>query len=150
MKTSYTYTSHDIVKKNSISDKGRTSDILRKIELVTMPLSECNETFWNYNKRNHLPPFRDGIDNSQYCAHDPIERKDSCQGDSGSPLQTIQSYSTPVKVVGVVSFGVFCGLHLPGIYTRVAYYIEWIGSHVWPNGKVDTPLKNLSETNRLY
>lgn len=102
-----------------------------------MPLSECNATLLNYNKERDLPAFRNGIDKSQYCAIDPIGTKDSCQGDSGGPLQTVQTYSNPTKVVGIVSFGVACGHGLPGIYTRVAHYIDWIGSYVWPNGQIE-------------
>lgn len=104
-----------------------------------MPLAECNATLLEYNKNRDLPSFRYGIDVSQYCAHDPNGRKDSCQGDSGGPLQTIRSYSNVGKVVGVVSFGIGCGQGKPGIYTRVANYIEWIGSYVWPNGDIEIP-----------
>lgn len=104
-----------------------------------MPLSECNTELLDYNKQRNQVSFRTGIDESQYCAHDPIGGKDSCQGDSGGPLQTLQSYASPAKVVGVVSFGIGCGRGRPGIYTRVAHYFEWIGSHVWPNGIIDTP-----------
>lgn len=131
-----------------VSVSSSHSSTLLKIELKTVPLSDCNATFWNYNNRRNLPEFRNGIDEGQYCAHDPIENKDSCQGDSGGPLQTIRSFSNPVKVVGIVSFGISCGSKLPGIYTRVANYIEWIGSHVWPNGKIETPQKYISDDDR--
>lgn len=110
-----------------------------KADVKTVPLSECNMTFWNYNEERNLPEFRRGIDESQYCSHDPTRKRDSCQGDSGGPLQTTQTYSNPVKVVGVVSFGIGCGGKLPGVYTRVAHYVEWIGSHVWPNGVIRKP-----------
>lgn len=52
--------------------------------------------------------FRNEIDESQYCASDPNGRGASCRGDSGGSLQTAQTYSNPVKVVGVVSFNVGC------------------------------------------
>lgn len=35
-------------------------------------------------------------------------------------------------VHGIVSFGVSCGTELPGIYTRIASYVDWIESIVWP------------------
>lgn len=104
-----------------------------------MPLAECNTTLLKYNEKRDLPSFRNGIDISQYCAHDPNGKKDSCQGDSGGPLQLIRSYSNPGKVVAVVSFGIGCGRGLPGIYTRVAHYMEWIGLYVWPNGEIEIP-----------
>lgn len=118
---------------------GTTSTKLLKADVETVPLSKCNETFMNDTRTRDLLPFLNGIDESQYCAHDPMGKKDSCQGDSGGPLHTTQSYSNPAKVVGVVSFGIGCANGLPGIYTRVAHYIDWIGEHVWPKGVIQTP-----------
>lgn len=59
------------------------------------------------------------------------------QGDSGGPLQI---FSSPAMgtVIGVVSFGISCGTSLPSIYTRVAYYMDWIESIVWPNSFKDS------------
>lgn len=76
--------------------------------------------------------FRNGITSSQYCAQDPAGIQDSCQGDSGGPLQMFKNHSDTAHVVGIVSFGVDCGT-FPGIYTRVAYFLKWIESHVWPS-----------------
>ena len=58
---------------------------------------------------------------------------DSCQGDSGGPLmiqkQTyIREYS---EQIGIVSFGLVCGTDgVPGVYTNVAYFMEWILNHL--------------------
>lgn len=104
-----------------------------------MPLAKCNETILNDKNNRDLPLFPNGIDESQYCVHDPNEREDRCPEDSGGPLQTTQTQSNPVKVVGIASFGIQCGNSLPRIYTRVAHYIEWIGAYVWPNGEIPTP-----------
>lgn len=57
------------------------------------------------------------------------------QGDSGGPLQ---SYHTSVSCMyiidGVTSFGKSCGtLGIPGVYTRVYSYLDWIENIVWPN-----------------
>uniref|UniRef100_A0A182Q1B6 Peptidase S1 domain-containing protein n=1 Tax=Anopheles farauti TaxID=69004 RepID=A0A182Q1B6_9DIPT len=52
-------------------------------------------------------------------------RKDLCYGDSGGSLM----YREPDRwvQVGIVSFGAYnCGTPLPGVYTNVAYYIDWI------------------------
>lgn len=107
---------------------------LLKAQLMSMPLAECNGTFWKYNQEKNLAAFRQGIFDGQYCAYDPHTMNDSCQGDSGGPLQYFtEGNSTVAVVVGVVSFGISCGNLLPGIYTRVAYYLDWIESIVWPN-----------------
>ena len=51
---------------------------------------------------------------------------DSCQGDSGGPLACMSSSGTPV-LHGITSFGCGCARpDYPGVYTRVASYLEWI------------------------
>ena len=53
------------------------------------------------------------------------KKSDSCQGDSGGPLICVEN-NTPI-LRGIVSFGKGCGRPgLPGIYTRVSTYIDWI------------------------
>ncbi|KAG7461761.1 hypothetical protein MATL_G00194550 [Megalops atlanticus] len=54
---------------------------------------------------------------------------DTCQGDSGGPL-TCKDGSGTAYVWGIVSWGEKCGIagH-PGVYTKVAYYYEWIAAH---------------------
>ena len=55
--------------------------------------------------------------------------KDSCQGDSGGPLMIKEDGR--LVVVGVVSAVIGCARpKLPGIYSRVNSYIDWIKSNV--------------------
>lgn len=56
------------------------------------------------------------------------------QGDSGGPMQYPNDYDGQYRLVGVTSFGRGCGTAMPGVYTRVAYYINWIENIVWPAG----------------
>ncbi|XP_038647978.1 complement factor I isoform X2 [Scyliorhinus canicula] len=70
--------------------------------------------------------FYDGME----CAGKVDGSVDACKGDSGGPLvcsdERDESY-----VWGVVSWGEGCGKYgLPGVYTKVAYFFEWISSHV--------------------
>jgi serine protease 7 len=64
----------------------------------------------------------------QLCAGGRIN--DTCLGDGGSPLQAHSIYGKSVRMVqqGIVSYGaVSCGVAgIPDVYTRVAYYMDWI------------------------
>ena len=53
--------------------------------------------------------------------------KDSCQGDSGSPLFFVTG--NEAQQVGIVSYGVGCGRDgWPGVYSRVEHYRKWIAT----------------------
>lgn len=65
------------------------------------------------------------------------EGKDSCRGDSGGPLMALfadENQDINWYCVGVVSFGPSpCGMKgWPGVYTRVANYVEWIIKNLRP------------------
>lgn len=70
------------------------------------------------------------IDEWQLCAGE--EGKDTCQGDSGGPLVNFNNeYSCMYNVIGITSLGRLCGSFIPGIYTRVSYYIPWLEQTIW-------------------
>ena len=53
------------------------------------------------------------------------ERTESCNGDSGGPLLWTENYSKTVG--GIASFGPSaCGSQIPGVYTKVESYLDWI------------------------
>ena len=64
-----------------------------------------------------------------------ISGKDSCNGDSGGPLIYREFADDPWYQIGLVSFGTsVCGGKggVPGVYTRVAEYMDWIESKLRP------------------
>lgn len=104
------------------------SGILLMANVTTVPLQECNATHINYGLSRS---YRNGLNEGHYCAFDPELKKDSCQSDSGGPLQLVQNRIS--TIVGVVSFGLSCGSTVPSVYARVAFYLDWIENVVWPS-----------------
>jgi secreted trypsin-like serine protease len=66
------------------------------------------------------------IADTEICAMRQGTRKDSCQGDSGGPLVVPAKDGDGFVQVGVVSWGRGCGGPLPGVYSRVAAFSDWI------------------------
>lgn len=69
------------------------------------------------------------ISSNQICAGG-YQGKDSCGGDSGGPLTTVNKFDELPRYIqyGIVSYGPrHCGTEgKPGIYTRVFKYMTWI------------------------
>ncbi|XP_076245966.1 transmembrane protease serine 9-like [Calliopsis andreniformis] len=74
-----------------------------------------------------------GIDDTMFCARDnnSSRRSDACYGDSGGPMLMLAK--SDESVVGVTAFGSGCGSVVPGIYTSVYSYLDWIEEQVWTN-----------------
>lgn len=62
-----------------------------------------------------------------FCAAAAVNGRDTCGGDSGGPILRREPGGRWVQV-GIVSFGVGqCGnAELPGVYTRLALYTDWL------------------------
>uniref|UniRef100_A0A182MUC6 Peptidase S1 domain-containing protein n=1 Tax=Anopheles culicifacies TaxID=139723 RepID=A0A182MUC6_9DIPT len=101
--------------------------VLQCVEIPIVPNSRCNQLLYR-NRR-----LRQGVLPTQLCAGDPHGGKDTCEGDSGGPLQMKLSFTglhrMPDRyyIVGITSNGGICGtVNRPGLYTRVSSYIDWI------------------------
>lgn len=98
---------------------GRNSPTLLKVQIPYIERSECRRVY-----QNSAP-----ITYTQICAGGK-NRQDSCGGDSGGPLQVASAYLGEPKYIqqGITSFGPrSCGAEgNPGVYTRVAHFMDWI------------------------
>ncbi|XP_055548998.1 serine protease 53-like isoform X2 [Wyeomyia smithii] len=96
--------------------------VLLKVILKPIDNQECGETYTNDTNRK-LPL---GLQDHHICAVD--EKMDTCEGDSGGPLQIKLMHNARVTpfIVGVTSFGTICGTSSPGVYTKVSSYHNWI------------------------
>ncbi|RZC34443.1 Trypsin and/or CLIP domain containing protein, partial [Asbolus verrucosus] len=105
--------------------KSSSSELL-KVQLQTIPLEECQ----NLSNSVSFP-----VTHLQICAGDST-KSDSCAGDSGGPLHVAAELHDNFRFIqqGIVSFEPKCGPHniLPGVYTRVAYYMDWILDNMKP------------------
>lgn len=110
---------------------GVGSSSLLKVTLDIFRFNECTPKF---------PPdsmIKNGLNERQHlCAGSYNEMKDACEGDSGGPLQVYHSIYCMYKILGVTSFGKGCAtvVGIPGVYTRVANYIDWIESNAFRHG----------------
>ncbi|RZF47480.1 hypothetical protein LSTR_LSTR007407 [Laodelphax striatellus] len=109
-----------------ISDGSGTTDLM-KVSLDINPLDVCRKSY-SLSRRQ----FPQGVHDSVLCAGVLTGGKDTCQGDSGGPLViAVDDPFCMYCLIGVTSFGLFCGFKTPAIYTRVSYFVPWIVENVW-------------------
>ncbi|XP_011633446.1 serine protease snake-like [Pogonomyrmex barbatus] len=134
------YQRYDFVPKNAwVSGWGATefagdaSNRLQKAQLTLISNVKCSE------KHNTSIEVPHGISTNMICAGDVRGNRssDTCEGDSGGPLQIIHPQNDCLfQVIGITSFGQACGIgDTPGVYTKVSPYLSWIESYVWPEGQ---------------
>uniref|UniRef100_A0A1B6D4D7 Peptidase S1 domain-containing protein n=2 Tax=Clastoptera arizonana TaxID=38151 RepID=A0A1B6D4D7_9HEMI len=116
--TGWGRTSFDSVEQN---------EYLLKVQLDIIDKSTCSAVF---QPSLYMP---NGLEDSMMCAGVLSGGKDTCNGDSGGPLQTFSDIYCMYRIIGVTSNGKFCGFaNSPAIYSRVFSFIPWIESIVWP------------------
>nr|XP_049703856.1 serine protease snake-like [Helicoverpa armigera] len=105
------------------------ADNLQAVKLERYDEETCSQL---YPKHRHLVHGYNHT--TQMCYGDYEKPKDTCEGDSGGPLQIANDVlSCAYDIIGVTSYGRQCGVTAgSGIYTRVYHYLPWIESVVWP------------------
>lgn len=101
------------------------------MQQVQLPVLENNDC---KNRYAGAERYMLGVEyrfNKKYviCAGIGAGGKDVCFGDSGSPLMLplFENGRFPYYQIGVVSYGFGCGRpNMPGIYTNVGEYVDWI------------------------
>ncbi|XP_046400220.1 serine proteinase stubble [Ischnura elegans] len=105
------------------SAKGGRAEKLQKVTVVIVDNDQCLDWYHSQGKKIKI------LD-SQMCAGHENGGKDSCWADSGGPLM-VDGHNGPVVVVGVVSTGIGCARpKLPGLYTRISEYMDWIEDNI--------------------
>ncbi|KAL0275132.1 UNVERIFIED_CONTAM: hypothetical protein PYX00_003089 [Menopon gallinae] len=93
----------------------RSSDQMRQLMAIEIPILKnkvCNEIIKIFNKQ---------ISDTLLCAGRKTGHADACLGDSGGPMVVDD------VIVGITASGFGCGRQgIPGIYTRVFEYLNWI------------------------
>ncbi|XP_050301446.1 uncharacterized protein LOC126739699 isoform X1 [Anthonomus grandis grandis] len=105
--------------KDAFGDFGKYQNILKEVDVPIVGFGQCQRQLQNtrlgYEFKLH-PGF--------VCAGGE-EGKDACKGDGGGPM--VCERGGTWQVVGVVSWGIGCGqVGVPGVYVRVAHYLDWI------------------------
>lgn len=111
-----------------------TSDVMLKASVEVTSAKDCTASY--SNKTTWVRHNPNGIQAYQICASAAKNNTeaDTCEGDSGGPLQLPNAEkSTILRVVGVTSYGSTCGNKAPGIYSRVSMFLDWITETVWPD-----------------
>lgn len=98
------------------TETGSASNFKQKVSLVFKEFQSCSETY---------KPAGVILRDTQLCAGG-VRSQDTCSGDSGGALTKLDRSNH--FLYGIVSFGPKrCGVDgIPGVYTNVAKYIEWI------------------------
>ncbi|XP_053698610.1 serine protease snake-like [Sabethes cyaneus] len=108
---------------------GANINRLMKVMLDQYSNGQCQQLYRDLAGQSTLSR---GIVGSQLCAGFAAGGRDTCQGDSGGALQVRDtSESCIFHLVAITSFGKVCGTAIPGVYTRIPWYLDWIESIVW-------------------
>ncbi|KAL9694040.1 hypothetical protein quinque_013325 [Culex quinquefasciatus] len=99
--------------RTSISDSNPAS-YLRYVNVDVITNEECQEAFNDYHQ--------DRLHGNTVCTRS-AEGSGICLGDAGGPLVSNGT------LVGVISWGIPCGMGMPDVYARVSAHRAWVLVH---------------------
>ncbi|KAF6201162.1 hypothetical protein GE061_005609 [Apolygus lucorum] len=111
------------VRRGSVGDSSVMSKKLRKVKMYIISETKCRQLFGRQDKALKYFPF---TKNQQICATGRKNWGSDCQGDSGGPF-ICGGYQ-----VGVVSYGIDCGISLPAVYAGLGIFFEWYSNTILP------------------
>lgn len=97
-------------------DSDSVSNILQIASFEIISLQECRHQFNRADYPGHL------VLESNICVMQP-KGKGQCNGDSGAALVVNGTQ------IGIVSYGGACSDGVPGVFSSVFYYLDWIKRH---------------------
>jgi len=110
---------------------GTASDVLLNVDLNIISDEQCalteaiDSSGTSHNYQDEVTDWENAL-----CALG-VDGKDTCQGDSGGPLVVRGDNGWADIQVGVVSWGIECGIvGVPGIYSQVSTAYSWIQEEV--------------------
>ncbi|XP_063850743.1 trypsin I-P1-like isoform X2 [Scylla paramamosain] len=107
-----------------LSSGGKLTPVLMAADVELRTDKECGAIFARHTFFSVYP--------SNVCAGGG--KKDACQGDSGGPMVCCKGDTmdpSHCTLTGITSWGIGCATEgVPGVYTEVAYYADWIKTQV--------------------
>lgn len=101
---------------------------MRQVQVPVYENRICKESYRQKGELFRLDQFSDEV----ICAGSLSGNKDSCHGDSGGPLMIphFENGSFPFYQIGIVSYGYGCAQGVPGVYTNIQFFVDWIKARV--------------------
>ncbi|KAH8361070.1 hypothetical protein KR200_004842 [Drosophila serrata] len=111
------------------------SKILLRAALELVPLAQCNISY--SEQPVAVRNLKEGVIDSLLCAADKKQKADACKGDSGGPLiREVDIEDGIYTILGIINSGIGCATKTPGLYTRVASFLDFIERIVWPDNQL--------------
>ncbi|CAH0398708.1 unnamed protein product [Chilo suppressalis] len=105
--------------KDAFGDYGKYQNVLKEVDVPIHSHNVCQQQL-----RKTRLGYNYELNQGFLCAGGE-EGKDACKGDGGGPL--VCERGGTWQLVGVVSWGIGCGQPgVPGVYVKVAHYLDWI------------------------